>query len=226
MQGLLAEERREAVLRSLRSDEGTLSQDYLAAARGVLRELVTMPGLLHSLPLERKPGCYARNLLAGDEEVSVWAMVWSEGSATSIHDHHCSCCFGVLSGTVTETWYRAIDASRAVPTEEQEREPGYVACMLPSGPNIHRMRNFGPGEAISIHIYGFDHEVRASSIETVPVSWDSWAAITAVTAAASEIVRGRSTSPSGSERGAGTGDIEAGDAERGRRFSGGPVRGE
>ncbi len=38
--------------------------------------------------------------------------------------------------------------------------------MLPSGPNIHRMRNFGPGEAISIHIYGFDHEVHASSIET------------------------------------------------------------
>ena len=72
----------------------------------------------------------------------------------------------VVSGTVTETWYRAIDANRAVQTEEQERKPGYVACMLPSGPNIHRMRNFGPGEAISIHIYGFDHEVHASSIET------------------------------------------------------------
>lgn len=166
MQGLLAEERREAVLRSLRADEGTLSQDYLAAARGVLRELVTMPGLLHSLPLERKPGCYARNLLAGDTDVSVWAMVWDEGSTTCIHDHHCSCCFGVLSGTITETWYRAVSAIEAVPTGEQRRESGYVACMLPSGPNIHRMRNAGPGEAISIHIYGFDHRVHASSIET------------------------------------------------------------
>ena len=28
-----------------------------------------------------------------------------------------------------------LDASRAVPTEEQERRPGYVACMLPSGPS-------------------------------------------------------------------------------------------
>ena len=28
------------------------------------------------------------------------------------------------------------------------------------------MRNAGPGEAISIHIYGFDHEAHASSIET------------------------------------------------------------
>lgn len=172
MQGFLSEERRGAVLRSLRTDAGTLSRDYLAAAREVLQELVAMPDLIRRLPLERKAGGYSRNLLAGNEAVSVWAIVWDEGSSTCIHDHHCSCCFGVVSGSVTETWYRAIDASRAVPTEEQERKPGYVACMLPSGPNIHRMRNFGPGEAISIHIYGFDHEVRASSIETVYTAVD------------------------------------------------------
>ncbi len=166
MQGILSAERQGAVLHSLRSGQGTLSGDYLAAARAVLRELVARPQLIQRLPLERKPGAYARNLLAGDDGVSVWAMVWGEGSATSIHDHHCSCCFGVVSGTITETWYRAIDATRAVPTAEQQREPGYVACMLPSGPNIHRMRNVGPGEAISIHIYGFDHELHASSIET------------------------------------------------------------
>ncbi|CAM5762815.1 cysteine dioxygenase [Bosea minatitlanensis] len=166
MQGILSAERQGAVLHSLRSGQGTLSGDYLAAARAVLRELVARPQLIQRLPLERKPGVYARNLLAGDEGVSVWAMVWGAGSATSIHDHHCSCCFGVVSGTITETWYRAIDATRAVPTAEQQREPGYVACMLPSGPNIHRMRNVGPGEAISIHIYGFDHELHASSIET------------------------------------------------------------
>lgn len=166
MQGFLNEERRAAVLHSLRTDEGTLSRDYLAAARHVLNELVAIPDLVQRLPLTRKPGAYTRNLLAGDEQVSVWAMVWSEGCATSIHDHHCSCCFGVVTGTVTETWYRAIDANRAVPTEQHERRPGFVACMLPSGPNIHRMSNFGPGEAISIHIYGFDHEAHASSIET------------------------------------------------------------
>lgn len=166
MQGFLNEERRGAVLRSLRTDEGTLSRDYLAAARTVLRELVALPDLVQRLPLERKPGGYTRNLLAGNNAVSVWAIVWAEGATTCIHDHHCSCCFGVVTGTVTETWYRAIDATRAVPTEEQERQAGYVACMLPSGPNIHRMRNLGAGDAISIHIYGFDHEAHASSIET------------------------------------------------------------
>ncbi len=166
MQGVLSQERGGAVLRHLRSKAGTCSTDYLAAARRVLHELVARPDLIGQLPLERRPGRYTRNLLAGDDAVSVWAIVWGEGSTTSIHDHHCSCCFGVVSGTVTETWYRAIDASRAIATEEWERQAGYVACMLPSGPNIHRMRNLGRGDAISIHIYGFDHEVRASSIET------------------------------------------------------------
>lgn len=166
VQDFLTHERRGAVLRSLRSDAGTNSRDYLAAARHVLRELVAMPDVIGGLPLVRKPGCYTRNLLAGDDAVSVWAIVWGEGATTSIHDHHCSCCFGVVSGAVTETWYRAIDASRAIASEEQVREPGYVACMLPSGPNIHRMSNVGAGDAISIHIYGFDHEVHASSIET------------------------------------------------------------
>ncbi|HEY5796848.1 MAG TPA: cysteine dioxygenase family protein [Bosea sp. (in: a-proteobacteria)] len=166
MQGFLNEERRGAVLRSLRTDEGTLSRDYLEAARTVLRELVALPDLVQRLPLERKPGGYARNLLAGNDAVSVWAMVWSPGATTCIHDHHCSCCFGVVSGTVTETWYRAIDEKRAVATAQHDRVPGYVACMLPSGPNIHRMCNFGSEDAISIHIYGFDHEAHASSIET------------------------------------------------------------
>lgn len=166
MQGYLSHERRGAVLRSLRTDAGTLSGDYLSAARIVLRELVAMPELIERIPLARKPGAYTRNLLAGDGVVSVWAIVWGQGAATSIHDHHCSCCFGVVSGTVTETWYRAIDATRALPVEEQNREPGYVACMLPSGPNIHRMRNNGRGDAISIHIYGYDHEAHASSVET------------------------------------------------------------
>jgi predicted metal-dependent enzyme (double-stranded beta helix superfamily) len=166
MQGFLNAERQGAVLASLRTDEGTLSRDYLAAARSVLRELVATPDLLRALPLARKEGGYTRNLLAGDESVSVWAIVWAPGSATCIHDHHCSCCFGVVSGTVTETWYRAIDTQRAIATEQYDRDAGYVACMLPSGPNIHRMRNLGSQDAISIHIYGFDHEAHDSSIET------------------------------------------------------------
>lgn len=167
MQGLLIDKARSgALLRCLHTGPDTLSRDYLGAARRVLEDLVAHPDPFAGLALQRKPGGYARNLLAGDAQVSIWAMVWSPGCATSIHDHHCSCCFGVVSGVVRETWYRAINASQAVPVEVHERAPGYVACMLPSGPNIHRMENCGDREAISIHIYGFDHQMYASSIET------------------------------------------------------------
>ena len=44
------------------------------------------------------------------------------------------------------------------------REPGYVAAMLPTGPNIHQMINDGDRDAVSVHIYGFDHAMHASSI--------------------------------------------------------------
>jgi predicted metal-dependent enzyme (double-stranded beta helix superfamily) len=152
------------LLEQLHTDESTVSHDYLAAARRVLERLVKEPGLLKSLPLQRKEQGYTRNLLAGDGLASIWAMVWSPGAATSIHDHHCSCCFGVVSGVVSETWYRAVTASQAVPETQYEREPGYVACMLPTGPNLHCMQNLGTEEAISIHIYGYDHTCHASSV--------------------------------------------------------------
>ena len=38
MQGFLSEERRGAVLRNLRTDAGTMTRDYLSAAREVLQE--------------------------------------------------------------------------------------------------------------------------------------------------------------------------------------------
>lgn len=82
-----------------------------------------------------------------------------------MHDHHCSCCFGVWSGALREVWFRALNETDAVATGEAIREPGSVACMMPSGPNLHQMVNAGPDEAISIHVYGFDPEIRASSIE-------------------------------------------------------------
>jgi predicted metal-dependent enzyme (double-stranded beta helix superfamily) len=79
------------------------------------------PHLLDGVELERRPGGYARTLLFGDETMSVWAIVWSPGSATCIHDHHCSCCFAVLSGTVTETWFPCRRWRRVEPHQEAVR---------------------------------------------------------------------------------------------------------
>ena len=137
---------------------------YLDATRRTLRALMERPDLLDGLTLERRPGGYARNLLFGGGGISVWAMVWSPGARTAVHDHHCSCCFGVWRGAIREVWVRPISESEAVATADATRPQGYVACMMPTGPNLHQIVNPGSAEAISIHVYGFDHAVHASSV--------------------------------------------------------------
>lgn len=147
-----------------RASSGSV-EEYLESARATLQYLAANPGLIDVSAFPRKPQGYTRNLIHADKGISIWALVWSPGARTSIHDHHCSCCFGVLSGTVRESWFRAISDTRAVITADHLRAPGFVACMLPTGPNIHQMTNDGQEDAVSIHIYGYDHDAHASSVE-------------------------------------------------------------
>lgn len=137
---------------------------YIEAARHALTSLIEGPMPFDPAALDRVPGGYARNLLFNDERMSVWAMVWSAGARTLIHDHHCSCCFGMLSGTVRELNFRAVKEGHAVQVGDKQLAPGYVECMLPDGTDIHQMINDSGAEAISIHIYGFDHNSYESSI--------------------------------------------------------------
>lgn len=146
------------------SSRGT-TESYLASARGVLQHVLSHPELVDPSAFPRVPSGYSRNLLYGRDGVSVWALIWSPGARTSIHDHHCTCCFGVLAGTIRENWFRPIEGDRAVRTAHHVRTPGFVACMAPTGPNIHQMVNDGDAEAISLHIYGYDHEAHASSVD-------------------------------------------------------------
>lgn len=134
-------------------------------ARLLLERIIAEPELLGPLSLVRTPRRYERNFLFGDERMSVWAMTWAPGSATAIHDHHCSCSFGILSGELVERRFREVAEGRAVQTFERRRGAGFVACMQPTGPNIHQMLNAGAEEAISIHVYGFDRTRRSSSVD-------------------------------------------------------------
>ena len=150
--------------------EAQARPDPLERGRTILRAFAADPARVAGLPLARTAGGYARNFLFGDATMSVWAIAWAPGAATSIHDHHCSCCFAVLAGDLTERWFEAVgegtgEAHRARLTRETVRRPGFSACMLPTGPNIHQMLNAGEDEAVSLHVYGFDPAVRASSVE-------------------------------------------------------------
>lgn len=142
----------------------TLADSYLAHARATLDAIIARPELIERVQLERNGEGYARTLLFGDSQMSVWAILWPPGARTSIHDHHCSCCFGVFSGVISELRFRPIGPRQVVLESIARRERGFVAAMLPSGPNIHQMANEGTEDAVSVHIYGFDHTMHASSI--------------------------------------------------------------
>jgi predicted metal-dependent enzyme (double-stranded beta helix superfamily) len=157
-------EDRTVILQRLSETNQSLVDRHLVSARETLARLVATPGLLDNIKLERAPTGYARNLIFGDDQMSVWALVWSPGARTSIHDHRCSCCFAILSGTMREVHFSAVDDTRAAKTAEHTRTPGFIASMMPSGPNIHQMINDGPRDAISIHIYGYDHRMFSSSV--------------------------------------------------------------
>lgn len=144
-----------------------LADQYLSSARETLLELVANPQLIRPELLTRTPGGFTRNLLFGDERMGAWALVWSPGARTPIHDHHCSCCFAVLTGAMREMSFNAISETHAVKIGEVLHRAGYVASMMPTGPNIHQMVNDGAQEAISIHIYGYDHRRHSSSVDRV-----------------------------------------------------------
>lgn len=142
----------------------SLSQQYLSTARQTLRHLVDNPGWLVDIPLARPDHGYARTLVFGDGAVSVFAFAWAPGAATGIHDHHCSCCFGVVEGHMTELRFRTVDDDRVAIAARMQRDAGHVACMIPTGPNIHQMRNETAEHAITVHIYGFDSRLHDSSV--------------------------------------------------------------
>jgi predicted metal-dependent enzyme (double-stranded beta helix superfamily) len=175
MSQMFAAERADDPLASLRNlgSEGTLAQEYLDRTRAVLQDFVQRSELVSFSALRREPGRYTRTLLFGNDELSVWAIVWPPGVRTSIHDHHCSCCFAVLRGQLEERWFRSVSGTRVVRSKLAVRQPGYVACMLPSGPNIHQMANESNEDAISVHVYGYDHRAKESSIEREYLCVDS-----------------------------------------------------
>lgn len=123
-----------------------------------------------------------------DGSFSVVSLVWLPGQSTPIHDHVAWCVPGIYRGREEETRYRLVGAGRRdvtanvgasggenrVDSESIEdpflveagtelNEPGSVVTLAPPG-DIHRVRNPGPGKAISLHVYGADLDRLGSSI--------------------------------------------------------------
>jgi predicted metal-dependent enzyme (double-stranded beta helix superfamily) len=102
-----------------------------------------------------------------DGSFSVTAVVWRPGQVTPIHDHVTWCVTGVIQGTAYEELYRpAGDGNWLEEVGRGRAAPGEVTGFAPPG-DIHRVRNYGPDVAISLHVYGADITRLGSSVRRI-----------------------------------------------------------
>jgi predicted metal-dependent enzyme (double-stranded beta helix superfamily) len=122
----------------------------------VLRARLPGPDVLDPAEQEGDPDRYVQHVLHVEPggAFSIVGLVWRPGQVTLIHDHVTWCVVGVLRGVEHETRFRLEDGGLTV-AGTMEGQVGDVTGFAPPG-DIHRVRNPGPGTAISLHVYGAD----------------------------------------------------------------------
>lgn len=122
------------------------------------------------LPEQREPDLqdYRQHILhvEPDGSFSVVALIWLPGQSTPIHDHVSWCVVGVYEGQEHEVRYQIKqDGAVSYLTEDGQgtNATGSTSALTPPG-DIHRVANQGPGQAISMHVYGADIGRLGSSI--------------------------------------------------------------
>ena len=154
-------------LRRLVDLEDDLDDGFFAAAQRTLRELIADPALLAALP-PADAGGFARRLLYTDpnERFGIWALSWPPGWRTPIHNHHCACAFAVCRGRIEEVLYAAGPGAGVVEeTARALRPSGYVGGAARESGIVHGMGNRGADMALSIHLYAYQPDRHADSID-------------------------------------------------------------
>jgi predicted metal-dependent enzyme (double-stranded beta helix superfamily) len=109
-------------------------------------------------------GHYARNaiFIAPEQDLSLFALVWSPGQWTPIHDHGSWGVVGVLRGTLHERSYVRTDHGKTtdtgidlVPGGVFLLDPGTITSFVPNPDHIHRTGVPDDGaQVVSLHLYG------------------------------------------------------------------------
>lgn len=96
---------------------------------------------------------YARNLVRKTPWFEMVSVCWKAGQATPIHDHKgSSCAFLVIEGAAVETQFARTPRGRLGEARGPFiREVGYICAS--SEHDIHEVRNDGPADLITLHIY-------------------------------------------------------------------------
>jgi 3-mercaptopropionate dioxygenase len=139
-----------------------------AASARTLRLFLGHPELLTAEQRQSDPERYRQHVLYVPEDgaFSIVALVGRPGQATAVHDHVAWCAVGVHEGREEEIAYHLVEhegRSCLLRGERQLFAAGTATSLVPPG-DVHVVANPGPGDAISIHIYGADVRQTGSSI--------------------------------------------------------------
>jgi predicted metal-dependent enzyme (double-stranded beta helix superfamily) len=140
---------------------------FFSVAQRTLRSLLGSAGLLEPLA-HAEPGAFSRRLLFSDpmSRFGIWVIDWPAGCRTPVHNHHCSCAYGVYLGSIEEITYSIEPAGdTAVESARRQRNAGYVGGSPLGSGLVHEMLNSSADPAVSIHIYAYRPDHHADSID-------------------------------------------------------------
>jgi len=139
--------------------------DCVLALAPLMLELIGEAGtFLEPAHYRSDPQGYARNLVydAGDESLSLYAIVWLPGQWTPVHDHGSWGVVGVIEGVLEERSYVRLSPDRGADSGiELARggtvllRHGAVTSFVPNPDHIHVTGvPAGRPRAVSLHLYG------------------------------------------------------------------------
>jgi predicted metal-dependent enzyme (double-stranded beta helix superfamily) len=136
----------------------------VAALAPLMSRLIAGSGDLLA-PAHRRadPDHYARNpiLIAPEGDLSLFAIVWTPGQWTPVHDHGSWGVVGILEGMLEEHNYIRVDRGAGDEGVDLRRggvdllSPGTVTSFVPNPDHIHMTGVPAAGTpTISLHLYG------------------------------------------------------------------------
>ena len=118
---------------------------------------LTLPQALIEQHVRFADPSYCRSLLCRTPRFDMLVLGWRRGQLSTIHDHIGSLnCTKVISGTLQQRIFRAVDAGKtgkvAVKMIEDERVEAGALTRLDEG-GIHQMGNLDPQSLVTLHVY-------------------------------------------------------------------------
>jgi predicted metal-dependent enzyme (double-stranded beta helix superfamily) len=140
---------------------------FVAASKRTLTRLLSRDDLLDALP-DVDTDRFSRRLLFADPDgrFGIWVLTWPPGCQTPIHNHHCSCAFGIYRGRIDEIVYAEdADSDAVVESSRFVRDVGFIGGAPPRAGYVHEMLNSCGEAAVSVHIYAYRPDDHSDSIE-------------------------------------------------------------